>query len=214
MKTSKFLPLLAVMALVFTVDLKAQDATTWSTYKNGEIVPDTVALGDYLPLKDNVVMMEAVIELPNVSKQELFSRAKLAIQRTFTNNKLSTSNYDLESGICSINNFYDITDMTASSRIFDGPLDQYLFNAMLMLVVKDGKYKLKMEVPEYVYGDASRYNTYADYHIVARPVSDLANRKQANKRQRMRVLKTLNDKMTRTFNILLTEMDKKLDTDF
>lgn len=133
MRTSKFLPLLAVMALVFTFDLKAQDATTWSIYKNGEIVPDTVALGDYLPLKDNVVMFEAVIELPNVSKQELFSRAKLAIQRTFANNKLSTSNYDLESGICSINNFYDISDMTASSRVFGGALDQYLFNAMLML---------------------------------------------------------------------------------
>ena len=215
MKTSKFLPALAIMALLFTFDLKAQDANTWSTYKNGEIVPDTVALEDYLPVKDHVVTMEAVINQPNVSKQELFSRAKLAIQRTFTNNKLSTSNYDLEAGICSINNFYDISDMTASARLFGSPgPDQYYFNAVLMLVVKDGKYKVKLEVPEYAYGDVSRYYNYSDYQIVAKPLTHLADHKQVNKRQRMRVLKTLNEKMSRTFNLVLTEMDKKLDTDF
>jgi len=215
MKTFKFLPALAVMALLFTCDLKAQDANTWSTYKNGEIVPDTVALEDYLPLKDRVPTMEAVVEQPNITKQELFSRAKLAIQRTFSNNKLSTSNYDLESGICSINNFYDISDMTASARLSGSPgPDQYYFNAILMLVVKDGKYKVKLEVPEYAYGDVSRYYSYADYQLAAKPLTSLANRKQVNKRQRMRVLKTLNEKMSRTFNLVLTEMDKKLETDF
>jgi len=34
------------------------------------------------------------------------------------------------------------------------------------------------------------------------------------KRQRMRVLKTLNDKMLATFNLFQKEMGKKLDTDF
>jgi hypothetical protein len=50
--------------------------------------------------------------------------------------------------------------------------------------------------------------------LAAKPLTYLANRKQVNKRQRMRVLKTLNEKMSRTFNLVLTEMDKKLDTDF
>jgi len=71
-----------------------------------------------------------------------------------------------------------------------------------------------LEVPEYAYGDVSRYYNYSDYQIVAKPLTHLADHKQVNKRQRMRVLKTLNEKMSRTFNLVLTEMDKKLDTDF
>ncbi|MFC4141550.1 hypothetical protein [Pedobacter mendelii] len=82
--------------------------------------------------------MESIIELPNVSKTELFSRAKLAIQKTFTSSKMGTSNYDSEAGICIINNFYDISDMTTLSALGSNPsTDQYYFNALLSIVVKD-----------------------------------------------------------------------------
>ncbi|RNL54166.1 DUF4468 domain-containing protein [Pedobacter jejuensis] len=216
MKKSKLMFSLALGALFFSVNVYAQDAITWSTQRNGAKVADTVALGDYLPLKDDVVYVETVIEIPNVSQKELFSRAKLAIQKTFTNSKMGTSNYDAESGICSINNFYDISDMTAFSALAtNNPVtDQYNFNALLSIIVKDGKYKIKMEVPQFSYGQASRYKTYSDFQGNAVPVSTLANNKQGNKRQRMRVLKTLNDKMLVTFNLVQKEMSKKLDTDF
>jgi hypothetical protein len=46
------------------------------------------------------------------------------------------------------------------------------------------------------------------------PVRNLANSRQSLKRQRMRVLKTLNEKMLTTFNLIQKEMEKKLDTDF
>jgi hypothetical protein len=205
----------ALMALFCITNLKAQDVTTWSTERNGSIIPDTVALEDYLPVKNNIVQVERVVELPNTTKQELFSRAKLAIQKAFTNNKLGTSIYDAESGICSINNFYDISDITAVGRMSEDPRpDKYFFNGVLSLIVKDGKYKIKIEVPDYAYGEAAKYTTYADFLTAARPVSELANRKQNNKRQRMRVLKTLNEKMLLTFNVVQKEMSKKLDTEF
>ena len=60
----------------------------------------------------------------------------------------------------------------------------------------------------------SRYKTYSDFQGTDVPVSNLANRKQGNKRQRMRVLKTLNTKMLDTFNLVQREMNKKLDNDF
>ena len=207
---------LFVTALFFTLNSNAQDAITWSTQRNGAKVADTVALGDYLPLKDDAVYVETVIDVPNINQKELFSRAKLAIQKTFTSNKMGTSNYDAESGICSINNFYDISDMTAFSALAtSNPVtDQYYFNAILTIIVKDGKYKVKMEVPQYSYGQTSRYKTYSDFQSNAMPVSNLANRKQGNKRQRMRVLKTLNEKMLSTFNLVQKEMNKKLDNDF
>jgi len=61
-----FLVLLLSATLTF-----AQDAITWSTFRNGSKVADTVSLSDYLPLKDDVVYVEAVIELPNTTKQSL-----------------------------------------------------------------------------------------------------------------------------------------------
>jgi hypothetical protein len=174
-----------------------------------------VSLGDYLPLKDNVVYVEAVVDLPNTTRSELYSRAKLAIQKTFTSNKMGTSNYDSESGICSINNFYDISDMTALSALGSNPsTDKYYFNALLSIIVKDNKYKIKMEVPQYSYGQSSRYASYTDFQSQSMPVSNLANSRQNMKRQRMRVLKTLNDRMLLTFNLVQKEMLKKLDTDF
>ncbi|RZK69007.1 MAG: DUF4468 domain-containing protein [Pedobacter sp.] len=186
--------------------------------KNTEMVvrvADTVALGDYLPLKDNEVYVEAIVDLPAVSKAEMFSRAKIAIQKTFTSNKMGTSNYDPEAGICSINNFYDISDITALSALGSNPsTDQYYFNALLSIIVKDGKYKIKMEVPQYTYGQSSRYKSYTDFQSQSMPVKNLANSRQNGKRQRMRVLKTLNDKMLATFNLVQKEMGKKLDTDF
>ena len=117
-----------------------------------------MALEDYLPVKDNAVYVEAVLDLPGTTKQELFSRAKLAIQKTFTSNKMGTSNYDGESGICSINNFYDISDMTAFSALATSNpvIDKYYFNALLSVIVKDGKYKIEMEVPQHAYGIESR----------------------------------------------------------
>ncbi|SDM57934.1 protein of unknown function [Pedobacter antarcticus] len=209
---------LTISSLVFlsmSLSSYAQDAITWSTFRNGSKVADTVALGDYLPLRDNEVYVEAVIELPNTSKQELFSRSKLAIQKTFANNKMGTSNYDAEAGISSINNFYDISDMTALSAFGSNPsTDQYYFNAVLSIIVKDDKYKIKMEVPQYTYGQSSRYKTYSDFQSQSKPVGSLANSRQNGKRQRMRVLKTLNDKMLSTFNLVQKEMSKKLDTDF
>lgn len=216
MTKSKLIVSLTFAALLFNANVYAQDAITWSTQRNGAKVADTVALEDYLPLKDGVVYVEAVIEIPNVNRQELFSRAKLAIQKTFTSNKMGTSNYDAESGICSINNFYDISDMTAFSALAtNNPItDQYNFNALLSIIVKDGKCKIKMEVPQYSYGQGSRYKTYSDFQGSAVPVSNLANKKQGNKRQRMRVLKTLNSKMLDTFNLVQKEMNKKLDNDF
>jgi hypothetical protein len=162
MTKSKLIVSLAFAALLFNANVYAQDAITWSTQRNGAKVADTVALEDYLPLKDGVVYVEAVIEIPNVNRQELFSRAKLAIQKTFTSNKMGTSNYDVESGICSINNFYDISDMTAFSALAtNNPItDQYNFNALLSIIVKDGKCKIKMEVPQYSYGQGSKYNLF------------------------------------------------------
>lgn len=193
----------------------SQDAITWSTHRNGSTVPDTVALEDYLPLKDGNVYVEAVVELPNTTKQELFSRAKLAVQKTFAGNKLGTSNYDLESGICSINNFYDISDRTFMGSLSDDPTtDKYNFNALLFIIVKDGKYKIKMEVPQYTYGQSLKYNSYEDFVSHSMPVRNLANSRQSLKRQRMQVLKTLNEKMLTTFNLIQKEMEKKLDTDF
>jgi hypothetical protein len=203
--------------LLFTIGSNcfAQDAITWSTFSNGSKVADTVSLGDYLPLKDNVVYVEAVVDLPNTTRSELYSRAKLAIQKTFTSNKMGTSNYDSESGICSINNFYDISDMTALSALGSNPsTDKYYFNALLSIIVKDNKYKIKMEVPQYSYGQSSRYASYTDFQSQSMPVSNLANSRQNMKRQRMRVLKTLNDRMLLTFNLVQKEMLKKLDTDF
>jgi len=208
--------ILSILVLLLSATLTfAQDAITWSTFRNGSKVADTVSLGDYLPLKDDVVYVEAIIELPSTTKQDLYSRAKLAIQKTFTSNKLGTSNYDAESGICSINNFYDISDMTALSAFGSNPsTDHYYFNALLSIMVKDGKYKVKMEVPQYSYGQSSRLKTYSDFQSQSMPLSNLANSRQNMKRQRMRVLKTLNDKMLATFNVVQKEMAKKLDTDF
>ena len=207
---------LASIASLFCSNVYSQDAISWSTQRNGAKVADTVALEDYLPVKDGVVYVETIIEIPGVSQKELFSRAKLAIQKTFTNSKMGTSNYDVESGICSINNFYDISDMTAFNYLVtSNPVaDQYNFNALLSIIVKDGKYKIKMEVPQYSYGQASRYKTYSDFQGSAVSVSNLANSKQVSKRQRMRVLKTLNEKMLVTFNLVQKEMNKELDNDF
>lgn len=203
------------LSLSFSLTTQAQDVVTWSTQRNGSKVADTVALADYLPLKDGIVYVETVLEIPNANKQELFSRAKLAIQKAFTSTKTGTSNYDAESGIASINNFYDISDMTALSALGSNPsTDQYYFNAILTLIVKDGKYKIKMEVPEYSYGQSSRYKSYNDFKTNAMPVTNLANGRQNGKRQRMRVLKTLNEKMLSTFNLVQKEMAKKLDNDF
>lgn len=117
----KKLTLLSIISLSVGLSANAQDAITWSTYRNGSKVADTVALGDYLPLKDNEVYVEAIVDLPGVSKAEMFSRAKIAIQKTFTSNKMGTSNYDPEAGICSVNNFYDIIDMTALSALGSNP---------------------------------------------------------------------------------------------
>ena len=193
----------------------AQDAITWTTKSNGSRVADTVALEDYLPTRDNQIYQEVIIEAPGTSKQELFSRAKLAIQKTFTGSKLGTSNYDPESGIVSVNNFYDISDMTALSAFSSNPsTETYYFNALLTIIVKDDKYKIKMEIPHYSYGSISWYKTYSDFKTNSKPVSDLANSKQGYKRQRMRVLKTLNEKMLATFNLIDREMARKLDTDF
>lgn len=216
MKRSKLTTFLIMVTLLCaSIVASAQDAITWTTQRNGSKVADTVALGDYLPMKDNQIYVETVIELPNTSKQELYSRAKLAIQKTFTSNKMGTSNYDVESGICSINNFYDISDMTALSAFSSNPsTDQYYFNALLSVIVKDGKYKIKMEVPQYSYGKSSRYKSYSDFQTNSLPMSNLANGRQNGKRQRMRVLKTLNEKMLATFNLVKKEMDKKLDNDF
>lgn len=216
MKRLKFILAFVLTAMFCINTAHGQDAITWSTQRNGAKVADTVALADYLPLKDNEVYVETVVEMPNVSQKELFSRAKLAIQKTFTSSKMGSSNYDIESGICSINNFYDISDMTAFSALAtSNPVtDQYYFNAILSIIVKDGKYKIKMEVPQYSYGQSSRYKSYSDFQSNAMPVSNLANRKQGNKRQRMRVLKTLNEKMLSTFNLVQKEMAKKLDNDF
>lgn len=211
----KKLTLLSIISLSFGLSGYAQDAITWSTFRNGSKVADTVALGDYLPLKDNEVYVETIVELPGISKAEMFSRAKIAVQKTFTGNKMGTSNYDPEAGICSINNFYDISDMTALSALGSNPsTDQYYFNALLSIIVKDGKYKIKMEVPKYTYGQTSRYRSYSDFQSQSMPVSALANARQNGKRQRMRVLKTLNDKMLATFNLVQREMSKKLDNDF
>lgn len=164
----KKLTLSSILLIAIGFNSNAQDAITWSTFRNGSKVADTVALGDYLPLKDNEVYVESIIELPNISKAELFSRAKLAIQKTFTSSKMGTSNYDSEAGICSINNFYDISDMTALSALGSNPsTDQYYFNALLSIVVKDGKYKIKMEVPKYTYGQSSRYKSYTDFQSQA-----------------------------------------------
>jgi hypothetical protein len=76
MTKSKLIVSLAFAALLFNANVYAEDAITWSTQRNGAKVADTVALEDYLPLKDGVVYVEAVIEIPNVNRQELFSRAK------------------------------------------------------------------------------------------------------------------------------------------
>lgn len=210
------LPLVLIFSgLLLNLNLIAQDAITWSTQRNGAKVADTVALEDYLPVKDNVVYVEAVLEIPGAIKQDLFSRAKLAIQKTFTNNKMGTSNYDVESGICSINNFYDISDMTVFGAMSSSQTaDKYYFNALLTVIVKDGKYKIKMEIPQYAYGTESSYGSYSDFQTQSMPISNLANKRQNGKRQRMRVLKTLNDKMLLTFNLMKIEMEKKLDNDF
>jgi len=214
MNVYKLILLTCVSAMLSNLAF-AQDAITWSTFRNGSKVADTVSLGDYLPLKDDVVYVEAVVDLPNTIKQDLFSRAKLAIQKTFTSSKLGTSNYDAESGICSINNFYDISDMTALNAFASNPsTDHYYFNALLSIIVKDGKYKIKMEVPQYTYGQSSRYKTYSDFQSQSLPLSNIANSRQNMKRQRMRVLKTLNDRMLATFNLVQKEMAKKLDNDF
>ncbi|WEK20671.1 MAG: DUF4468 domain-containing protein [Candidatus Pedobacter colombiensis] len=210
MKTSKLTLLLILVGLLSSLNLLAQDAITWTTQRNGAKVADTVALEDYLPVKDNIVYVEAVVDLPGTTKQELFSRAKLAIQKIFTSNKMDNSNYDAESGICSVNNFYDISDKTAISRV----IDKYYFNALLTVIVKDGKYKIKMEIPEYAYGFESDYKRHTDFQSESMPISNLANKRQNGKRQRMRVLKTLNDKMFVTLNLVKTGMEKKLDNDF
>lgn len=203
------------MCILFGATCSAQDVITWSTFRNGSKVADTVALGDYLPMKDDLVYVDAVIELPNTSQKELFSRSKLAIQKTFTSNKLGTSNYDAEAGISSINNFYEISDMTALNAFASNPsTDHYYFNAILSIIVKDGKYKIKMEVPNYSYGQSSRFKSLSDIQSQSMPMSNLANSRQNMKRQRMRVLKTLNDRMQATFNLIHKEMAKQLDTDF
>lgn len=215
MKKSKLPLLLVLFGVLPSFKVLAQDAITWSTQRNGAKVADTVALEDYLPIKENAVYVEAVLDLPGTTKQELFSRAKLAIQKTFTSNKMGTSNYDAESGICSINNFYDISDMKALNAFASNPItDKYYFNAILTVIVKDGKYKIKMEIPQYAYGQDSRYKSYTDFQSQSKPISDIANGRQNGKRQRMRVLKTLNDKMLLTFNVVKKEMEKKLDNDF
>lgn len=217
MNLSKLTLLLVLTGLFLNFNAAAQDVITWSTQRNGAKVADTVALEDYLPVKDNVVYVESVLELPGTTKQELFSRAKLAIQKTFTSSKMGTSNYDAEAGICSINNFYDISDMTAFSAITNGsnPVnDKYYFNALLSVILKDGKYKIKMEIPQYAYGKESRYKTYTDFQSQSMPITNIANSRQGGKRQRMRVLKTLNEKMLATFNLVRVEMQKKLDNDF
>lgn len=204
-----------IILFIFCLSVKAQDAISWTLRSNGSNVADTVALEDYLPVRAGEVYYDVVIELPGTTKQELFSRAKLAIQKTFTSNKIGSSNYDAESGIVSINNFYDISDMTALSMLSSNPSkDTYYFNALLSIIVKDGKYKIKMEVPDYAYGQMSRYSSYADFKSGSMPISNLAGKRQNLKRQKMRVLKTLNEKMLATFNLVRTEMYKRLDTDF
>lgn len=211
----KTLMLSGLLTLFTGLYAYSQDASTWSTHRNGSIVPDTVALQDYLPTKDGNIYVEKVVELPNTTKQELFSRAKLAVQKTFAGNKMNSSNYDLESGICSINNFYDISDRTFMGSFSSDPAtDNYSFNALLSIIVKDGKYKISLEIPQYTYSQTLKYDTYADFQAHSLPVSKLANSKQNLKRQRMRVLKTLNEKMWATFESMQKEMERKLDTDF
>src|SRR5690349_10191782 len=100
--------LTATLLLLISVSY-SQDAITWVTARNGAKVADTVDLGDYLPIKDGIPYVEVVVVDSAISKKELYSRAKLAIQKVFASNKLSTSNYDDESGIVSVNNFYSIS---------------------------------------------------------------------------------------------------------
>jgi hypothetical protein len=206
---------LIVVMIILSVQSYAQDVITWSTARNGTKVADTVALEDYVPVKDGVIYQDVIIEAPGINKKELFSRAKLAVQKVFSGNKIGSSNYDDENGIVSINNFYEIQDMTALSALSSDPTrESYNFNAILSVLVKDGKYKIKMEISGYTFGVMSRYASYSDFQTNVLPVSSLANDKQNMKRQRMRVLKTLNEKMLATFNLVKNEMKKKLDTDF
>lgn len=210
----KKLLLAAVLIMPFLSSF-SQDAVTWVTAHNGAKVADTVSLGDYLPVKDDIPYVEVVINDSGISKKELFSRAKLAVQKVFASNKLSTSNYDDDNGIVSVNNFYSISDMTALAALSSNPSSEvYNFNALFSIIVKDGRYKLKIEVPTYTYGSFSTYRNYSDFQTKSMPVSNLANSRQNLKRQRMRVLKTLNEKMLETFNTAKKEMSKKLDTDF
>lgn len=53
MKTLKLPLLLVLLGLLLNLTTSAQDAITWSTQRNGAKVADTVALEDYLPVKDN-----------------------------------------------------------------------------------------------------------------------------------------------------------------
>lgn len=216
MKTSKLIYSLTLgFAFFFSSVALAQDVVTWTTHRNGSRVADTVALADYLPVKDNIVYIETVLEVPDVSKEELFLRAKLAVQKSFASSKMGASNHDAKEGIVSINNYYDISDMSTAGFLFSSKsiTDQYFFNAFLSILVKDGRYKIKMEIPEYTYGYSSK-NEYYNFKSNVMPISRIANRKKVNKRQRIRVLKTLNEKMLITFDMIKKEMERKLDNDF
>lgn len=108
---------LIIILAFLGLSANAQDAISWTLRNNGSKVADTIALEDYLPITGGMVYHDVVIELPGITKQELFYRAKLAIQKTFSSSKIGSSNYDIESGIVNINNFCEISDITALSLL-------------------------------------------------------------------------------------------------
>lgn len=198
--------LLLLLAIVIAFTSFSQDVITWSTQKAGKI--DTIALENYVPVKDGIIYQEYVVNDSSVSKKELYSRAKLAIQKVFLNNKSSTANYDEDGGIVSVNNFYEIYDNALASK------DVYSFIAILSIIAKDGKYKIKLEIENFINGSMSTYETNNDFQNKPFKVSALAGSYKFNQKQRARVLKTLNEKMMATFNSVKKEMSKKTDNNF
>lgn len=193
-----------------------QDKIQWNKNQEDSKIADTVSLQDYLPVKDGKIYYEVVRELTGISQNDIFMKALLAVQGGGLTGAIYDPNFDQKGGVCSVGMTYNIAQTSLLSALGSNPTtNSYFFNTILSVIAKDGKYKIKIEVPDYKFESLSKFSSYADQaKTKGMPMQELANSKKAFKKQRINALKALNEKMLEDFNYMYSAMQKVVDNKF
>ena len=202
--------------IIVGLNVSGQDRVVWNKDKINSKNADTVALGDYLPIKDGKVYYEVIVEQKGAKQSELFTKAAVVTQGIRPENALVSADFDQQMGVCNIHMVFMISQTTLLSVLGSNPTTKtYFFNTIATIIAKDDKFKIKIEVPDYNFESLSKFSSYADQaKTKGIPIQELANSKSAFKKQRINALTRLNELMLENFNKLYLGMKKQEDTNF